>query len=84
MISYCSLRLLAQGNEEISKLRKQKDKALRQEKRNIKDLKRVQDQIEQEREKVQNIQHQLQQMTNEKDHLLTRYISDTIHYKIQV
>lgn len=90
MALYC-LRLRAQEQEEISQLRKhnsslkekhsniikEKDQALRRERKSEKALNRIQDQLEQEKENVRKIQHQFQQVTNDKEHLLTRYIYST-------
>lgn len=62
----CFLRLLAE-EQEGTKRQKQKSK---------KNLKRVHDQVKQEREKVLDLQRQLQPMKKEKETLLIRYISN--------
>lgn len=62
----CFLRLLAE-EQEGTKRQKQKSKKI---------LKRVHDQVEQEREKVLDLQRQLQPMKKEKETLLIRYISN--------
>lgn len=62
-------------NENQSYVVKEKDQALRQKKKSKKDLIQVHDQVEQERGKVQDLERQLKQMAEEKEHLLTRYIS---------
>lgn len=63
--------------EKNSNIIKEKDKALRRERKSEKSLNRIQDQLEQERENVRNIQHQFQKVKKEKEHLLTRYIPST-------
>lgn len=65
---FCFLRLRAKEQEDTK----------RQKKISIKDLKRVNDEIEQEREKVRYLQRQLQPMKEEKENLLTRYICKKI------
>lgn len=62
----CFLRLLAE-EQEGTKRQKQTSKKI---------LKRVHDQVEQEREKVLDLQRQLQPMKKEKETLLIRYISN--------
>lgn len=62
----CFLRLLAEEQEGTK----------RQKKKSKKILKRVHDQVEQEREKVLDLQRQLQPMKKEKETLLIRYISN--------
>lgn len=62
----CFLRLLAEEQEGT----------IRQKKKSKKDLKRVHVQVEQEREKVLDLQRQLQPIKKEKETLLIRYISN--------
>lgn len=62
----CFLRLLAEEQEGTK----------RQKKKSEKNLKRVHDQVEQERKKVLDLQRQLQPMKKEKETLLIRYISN--------
>lgn len=62
----CFLRLLAEEQEGTK----------RQKKKSKKDLKRVHVQVEQEREKVRDLQRQIQPIKKEKENLLTRYISN--------
>lgn len=63
--------------EKNSNIIKEKDKALRRERKSEKSLNRIQDQLEQERENVRNIQLQFQKVKKEKEHLLNRYIPST-------
>lgn len=65
-MAFCFLRLRAQEQEGTK----------RQKKKSKKDLKRIHDQVEQERGKVRDLQRQLQPMKKEKENLLTRYISN--------
>lgn len=65
-MAFCFLRLRAQEQESTK----------RQKKKSKKDLKRIHDQVEQERGKVRDLQRQLQPMKKEKENLLTRYISN--------
>lgn len=62
----CFLRLLAEEQEGTKRQKKMSEKI----------LKRVHDQVEQEREKVLDLQCQLQPMKKEKETLLIRYISN--------
>lgn len=62
----CFLRLLAEEQEGTKRQKKMSEKI----------LKRVHDQVEQEREKVLDLQRQLQPMKKEKETLLIRYISN--------
>lgn len=62
----CFLRLLAEEQEGTKRQKKKSEKI----------LKRVHDQVEQEREKVLDLQRQLQPMKKEKETLLIRYISN--------
>lgn len=62
----CFLRLLAEEQEGT----------IRQKKKSKKELKRLHVQVEQERDKVLDIQRQLQPMKKEKETLLIRYISN--------
>lgn len=63
--------------EKNSNIIKEKDKALRRERKSEQSLNRIQDQLEQERENVRNIQLQFQKVKKEKEHLLNRYIPST-------
>ncbi|XP_052721753.1 uncharacterized protein LOC128192810 isoform X2 [Crassostrea angulata] len=64
---------LTEKNIELQTLRaKEQEDTKRQKKISIKDLKRVNDEIEQEREKVRYLQQQLRPMKEEKENLLTR------------
>lgn len=63
-------------NENQSNFVKENDQALRQEEMSKKDSIRVHDQVEQEREKVQDLKRQLKKIAEEKENLLTRYISN--------
>lgn len=62
----CFLRLLAEEQEGTKRQKKKSEKI----------LKRVHDQVEQERKKVLDLQRQLQPMKKEKETLLIRYISN--------
>lgn len=53
------------------------DQALRQEKKSKNGWIRIHDQVEQEREKVKDLECKLKQIAEEKEHLLTRYVSNT-------
>lgn len=53
------------------------DQAPRQEKKSKNGWIRIHDQVEQEREKVKDLECKLKQIAEEKEHLLTRYVSNT-------
>lgn len=58
-------------NENLPYVVKENDQALRQ------GWIRIHDQVEQEREKVKYLECKLKQIAEEKEHLLTRYVSNT-------
>lgn len=64
-------------NENLPNVVKENDQALRQEKKSKNDWIRIYDQVEQEREKVKDLECQLKQIAKEKEHLFTRYVSNT-------
>uniref|UniRef100_K1QDD7 Uncharacterized protein n=1 Tax=Magallana gigas TaxID=29159 RepID=K1QDD7_MAGGI len=60
------------SNENLPHVVKENDQALHQEKKSKNDWFRIHDQVEQEREKVKDLECKLKQIAEEKEHLLTR------------